>query len=1431
MSSFAVFNFLFRNLLETACECEEFLPPSAVWLPPVLDRLDGSFPDGYSIALEYFKGVAASSGDAKTAMLPPLMERVKSRVVANSIAASVSIDDNVSCGYGAVACVQEITCLMAQLTGCHGKADSLSIAHSLLSKTVSAVRQYGVHKTKDSAQSLTVRAMRVANSQGQILYELVASVAKNCLPLVRFKGTASVELKEEVAAEGDESIVLLAAKLLRVLIVKEKRNKSSIKTLLSNFGVKQLHFLASIWSWSFKMGLESKFSDDGASCDSLRLPHEDIIDPTLQLWCLKRGLFLLQEDSSQELPAGFLLSLLPPLTSEALERQQMRACALDMVELCYSSNALKYKLSKDLALVKVLLKNKTQICVDSFSDHFREVVAHSCDKGDLLLYFVRSLSSPHPPHIMSAILFSVSKVKHPDILRAILPLLKSKLQECSEPLRATDSILLYWCIKQFNQESAALLADSEEAWSVFLSIVKCREPVVRLGDESLSPLSLIVHQIVTEKIMKHVSSCSLSGRMWTVLASAAADMDSSSKLVSKLHKAIKGVHLHSCFVLQQIQGLEIGVKATNIKGVQAQRIKLQQAKRKKLLAKEEEDEDQLPRNWRQLNLLLELLCDVAHIDEPWTLITPLSNCLQEALVLGLNLAERVVQQLLTSLHLLVDLTLKNPPAGKQANELCVLSIEMIVQIIRESSEPCTHRRALQLLSLMASVSPEAVLHNCMAIFTFMGEGLLQRDDEFSYHVIHSTIETLIPLLVKYNQSLEMVASVIQAFVDALPDIPVHRRLLVFSVLTKALQPSDNLWLVLMLIIKGYVMHGKSRLPEEGDAKKSMPKEITFALQLSSEFDAMTQIGAAETMLNIISDTPSNIGIDYKKKWNSANPKTKTLELNEFASKQLRHLIYTSAGVLVQLFVSESFIAKVLLLTESKSASVLKKLHDNLGNILDCLSRFYKHVTDMIPRTQATDALACKFWPSLQRKLLEVFESICNILQPHMLIEITSQLLQSQVMPAKVKAVEILRSRLLPSADFFNLTDHLHLLLPFIESLTITGTNGHSSLDLQQISLSTLRMLLSFIGKAPISHLEAVVKSVMPLVVDGKASQLLVVQALLVLAECIGSLGTEAVELLPYLMPTLLKHFELKANSFEDSEAHLPLATLTTLDKIVKHMPNFLVPYTEELVHKLCIASSLLTSAAAKESKLYFKLSNLGSLLHHKVDPRYILPALHSTYQKLTSSGKQLHCAGRVLDLLASIINRLAAGVEKHISSFREIFTLVLGTRHNHPHPSLKTAVLELEDQGIELITQLMLQLDQSSNLGLFSSLCDWADEASSAESIATLYKVVYRIASAFRVIFIESGLADHIFNHWLRTLSLTTQQQYSEDSACDILHYLLSSMATVFSHDSVNFVSEARFELLAEALLVQVLICDFIPYIIIKLINLLSILLQKSKFF
>lgn len=135
----------------------------------------------------------------------------------------------------------------------------------------------------------------------------------------------------------------------------------------------------------------------------------------------------------------------------------------------------------------------------------------------------------------------------------------------------------------------------------------------------------------------------------------------------------------------------------------------------------------------------------------------------------------------------------------------LFNVELVVNCIRMSPNPQTHHHALLLLAHCATFAPNRVLHNIMAIFTFMGSSILRQDDAFSFQIISNILETIVPLLVKKTGpgelSLSSITSVLKVFASSIPDIPDHRRIPLLVKLMKILQHGEYLHVMLILTLE------------------------------------------------------------------------------------------------------------------------------------------------------------------------------------------------------------------------------------------------------------------------------------------------------------------------------------------------------------------------------------------------------------------------------------------------------------------------------------------------------------------------------------------------------------------------------------------------------------------------------------------------------
>jgi len=95
--------------------------------------------------------------------------------------------------------------------------------------------------------------------------------------------------------------------------------------------------------------------------------------------------------------------------------------------------------------------------------------------------------------------------------------------------------------------------------------------------------------------------------------------------------------------------------------------------------------------------------------------------------------------------------------------------------------------------------------------------MIRQDDTYSTQLIQQTVYTIIPSLVsagkgKLNETsrLAVAAGIFRVFASAVQDIPMHRRLPIFTSLVQTLQPEFAMWLFCIIVVDSALQRDKKK---------------------------------------------------------------------------------------------------------------------------------------------------------------------------------------------------------------------------------------------------------------------------------------------------------------------------------------------------------------------------------------------------------------------------------------------------------------------------------------------------------------------------------------------------------------------------------------------------------------------------------------------
>ncbi|WWC65921.1 uncharacterized protein I303_108543 [Kwoniella dejecticola CBS 10117] len=480
-----------------------------------------------------------------------------------------------------------------------------------------------------------------------------------------------------------------------------------------------------------------------------------------------------------------------------------------------------------------------------------------------------------------ALLRLIAEVYDHSVLRGVLPLLlalqdvKNEETVWLNTLKAVDRHeYLALLMSTFSKESVSLFADDQAgAWDFMLSA---------LQNENNSVLSRQLRDLALQRMVDGVFNA-LPGHqkieyVLTIVESLHALSGEVSLATSKL---LQSFHLDTSSIVEILEHLSEPLETT--------------VHRKK--QRNDDVEDDKPTSAvLDLTILIESR-DWQSLPGDATLVASLMSILSALLAKRQYINQGVdylEQEVLAAILALVE-KIQDPQEIGRAH----VGIEVIIKVIRASTNPRTSQRALLVASELARLIPEAVLHNIMPIFTFMGASDFQRDDAYSFGVVEKTVSRIVPVMTKslkekaenslelYNESLTFLS----IFTDMAGRLPKHRTLPFFVHLVKSLGPEDFLAPICMLLVdRATTKAGRSGNP--------VSVVLDLPASLGSSFDITIRTEVLASVVDELTRLVHDLSESEKEAFLS-----RTISENDSSDrpiKQINHLLTFGLALIEQL---------------------------------------------------------------------------------------------------------------------------------------------------------------------------------------------------------------------------------------------------------------------------------------------------------------------------------------------------------------------------------------------------------------------------------------------------------------------------------------------------------------------------------------------------
>ncbi|KAF2881660.1 hypothetical protein ILUMI_24517 [Ignelater luminosus] len=802
--------------------------------------------------------------------------------------------------------------------------------------------------------------------------------------------------------------------------------------------------------------------------------------------------------------------------------------------------------------------------------------------------------------------------------------------------------------------------------------------------------------------------------------------------------------------------------------------------------------------WRKGVTVLEFIQDKKKIRKTAALLRVLFEVLKKCLDFDEQASVEYPKQLILSTILHSCNKIEGEPLPENA-----FNMQLVVQCVRASQNPQTHHHALLLLAHTASLIPKQVLHHIIAIFTFVGSSVLRHDDAYSFQIITKIIETIIPILIEDGR-MESVEKVLRVFVDAILDIPEHRRMPLFKQLLTHLDPKENLYLFFLIIFEAHVVHGhmeKQKINKNRSLVNldEVPKRLDIAADLAREFSPEIVIVSCIKVLEYLRKLPEEK--------NDATSKF-VFDIKRYTAKQFRHYKYVIITFTANLLSSTQFVNQVAKLSDDEILGLESLFKDMIINILN-----YIQVTSKVAERNSNTPQA-QYWKVILHHSYDVLDAINALLTNQLFLMVIRGLMVYSLSTVRKRALELLNNKLQHNSEFINECDKTELyntiVSPLVNIIKSINTNDEPEQELIiQKALFSLKLLVKHLAQENPDKFTQILDFISDLIKANvnKINENTLASLILCLAELCNTLKARAISTLNKFMPILIKI--LKSHKNLDTPNLLLISDITAIQKIVDSLPLFISPYLEKLLYEVALLSCKwnMESEDPKIAPFTLKLKGILQKLGLVIPLRVLLPSIENSYNSVIAKKKFAAIAPLMMILLENLSNLKGSEIQGYLNELTSFFMCALQFRADG-HCTHEQAN-EVEEHINKAMVKLVLKLSESTFRPLYFKLYDWAVRSNAkTERIITFYNVSVSFANSLKGLFVL--FAGHFLNNAATLLDNCNQIKQDElyfdddnDKNIALLENILKTLSAIFLYDSQKFVTKERFDVLMQPVVDQ----------------------------
>lgn len=791
-----------------------------------------------------------------------------------------------------------------------------------------------------------------------------------------------------------------------------------------------------------------------------------------------------------------------------------------------------------------------------------------------------------------------------------------------------------------------------------------------------------------------------------------------------------------------------------------------------------------------------------------------------------NLPVLYAQETLASCMLMVIVSMKRGPPTKLDSN--AVRADLIVNSIRASQSPQVQNRLLLVVAELASLAPETILHSVMPIFTFMGAHTVRQDDEFSSSALQQTIAKVVPALALTGTSSlhNEVEFLLTSFVAAFTHIPRHRRVKLFTSLTKTLGYDTALPALLFLMSQQYVASRSKNKAAECDALAEFSNAFLKTFSAHEQLVGITGFGDLWTQ---IPSEPIEQGSDeYTRLSARAIFGTDILALSAEGLRNLKaQSIYFLSDVLAKDNANYASVSSMRI----KVALVLLDPQASAEERERVLRGFRDFTAFLLAALEGTDREVALSLYALLSNFLALLP--LNYFVDAIIDSLDVELLADAVAVRVARNFALLASKKFETDAVANAEDDAAIspaVLARLLRTLITGAQKSTDVELQQTYLDTYAVV---VNKFAVTNLftQPEFSKLMTegLGVATSSAGLLsdlpeiVIASINVVASIVNILGVRAIGFFPKIVPPALRIWESTRKEVENDTAKetavlLQTSVLVLLSCLIKKIPAFMATSLD----------SVLTTILCSDLIENLVRAGILSLVVEHMDSAAVLKSLCNIWAKGFYENDSAANLGLFLSTVEQVVDKLdKKTATAHASLFMKWLMQAFEFRHYSEHAGHKfdnNTIHRLENSFYSSGIAYVMKLNDKSFRPLFASMVRWAT-AGEGVTLASNTEVS-RLLAFFRFFNkMQDRLKSIVTTYYLYLIdpvvSILTRYTTGELTDLNLHRIVFISLTSSFKYDQDDYWSQqTRFDALCDPLLEQLAnIEDSIGKYLVKMLS------------